>query len=91
MNTSDQQSPGWADRPHIRQRIRNVLYVVCGLLVVADFLVHRHTMMPLEKLPAFYTVYGFVALVMVVLLAKLLRKLVGRGENYYDKDGDDAG
>ena len=90
MNTSDNETTGWADRPAIRQRIRNVLYVICALLVVADFLVHRHTVMPLEKLPAFYTVYGFVALVTVVLLAKLLRKLVGRGEDYYEKGDDDA-
>jgi hypothetical protein len=91
MNTSDQQTTGWADRPRNRQRIRNVLYVICGLLVVADFLVHRHTVMPLEKLPAFYTVYGFAALVTVVLLARLLRRLVGRSEDYYEKGDDDAG
>lgn len=90
MNTSDKQTTGWADRPQNRQRIRNVLYVICALLVVADFVVHRHTMISLEKLPEFYTIYGFVALVTVVLLAKLLRKFVGREENYYEKGGDDA-
>lgn len=90
MTDYDKETTGWADRPQNRQRIRNILYVVCAVLVVADFIVHRHTMLPLEKLPAFYPVYGFVALVTVVLLAKLLRKLVGRREDYYGNGGDDA-
>ncbi|MEX2366570.1 MAG: hypothetical protein WD601_08190 [Pseudohongiellaceae bacterium] len=90
MQTSDKHNGGWADRPGTRQKIRNVLYVICGLLVLADFIIHRHTDMPLEKIPAFYAIYGFIALVAVVLLSKGLRRLVGRSENYYDKDKDDV-
>lgn len=92
MHPSDNQTNGgWADRPATRQRIRNVLYVVCGLLVLADFVVHRHTVHPLEHVPAFYAIYGFIALVAVVLLAKGLRRLVGRDEEYYKRDDDHAG
>ena len=86
MQTSDKDTGGWADSPVIQQRIRYALYVVCALLVVAEFIVHRHIYMPLEKAPAFYAIYGFLALVGVVLLAKGLRRLVGRREGYYDKD-----
>lgn len=86
MQTSDKHDTGWAENPVIRRRIRNAIYGICGLLVVADFIIHRHTYMPLEKIPAFYALYGFIALVGVVLLAKLLRKLVGRDEDYYDKE-----
>ena len=85
MQTPDKHNTGWADNSVIRQRIRNVLYIVCGLLVIADFIIHRHTYMPLEKIPAFYAIYGFIALVGVVLLSKGLRKLVGRDEDYYQK------
>ena len=88
MQTSDNNNTGWADKPVIRQRIRNVLYAVCALLVLAEFIVHRHIYMPLEKIPAYYAIYGFIALVSVVMLAKLLRKLVGREENYYEKGED---
>ncbi len=89
MQNGNNENIGWADNPVIRQRIRNVLYAVCGLLVVADFIVHRHVYMPLEKIPAFYALYGFAALVGVVILAKLLRKAVGRSEDYYEKQGED--
>ena len=87
MQNGDKENIGWADNPVIRQRIRNVLYVVCGLLVVADFIVNRYVYMPLEKIPAFYALYGFAALVGVVILAKLLRKAVGRSEDYYEQQG----
>ncbi|MGY8814250.1 MAG: hypothetical protein ACKVHQ_05980 [Gammaproteobacteria bacterium] len=87
MQTPDNKNTGWADKPQIRQLIRNGLYVVCGLLVIADFIIHRHIYMPLEKIPAFYAIYGFIALVTVVLLAKILRKLVSRKEDYYE-EGD---
>jgi len=90
MQTSDPESTGWADCPRVRQGIRYVLYILCALLVLADFVVHRHTVLELEKIPAFYALYGFMALVMVVLLAKGLRKLVGRDEDYYRQDRDDA-
>lgn len=90
MQTHKNNPTGWADRPGIRQAIRYILYAICAVLVLTDFLVHRHIEVPVEKVPAFYALYGFAALVTVVLLAKGLRRLVGRGEDYYDKDDDHA-
>lgn len=79
------EKPGWADKPDNKRRIRWSLYGACVLLVVADLIVHRHISTPAEELPAFYALYGFVALVGVVLAAKLLRLLVKRDEGYYDR------
>lgn len=91
MQTSDDNKPGWAEDPVIHQRIRYGLFALCAVLVIADLIVHRHTYLPVEELPAFYAFYGFAALVGVVVLAKSLRQLVGRSEDYYQqKDDDDA-
>jgi hypothetical protein len=76
---------GWADRPGNRRLIRRVLYVACLLLVVADFVVHRHISTDIERVPAFYALYGFAALVGVVMAAKALRLLVKRDEEYYER------
>ncbi len=76
---------GWADRPDSRRLIRRVLYAACILLVVADFLVHRHISTDIERVPAFYALYGFAALVGVVMAAKGLRMLVKRDEGYYER------
>jgi len=86
MQTQNNNKAGWADRPEIQQRIRYVLYIICGLLVIADLLASRYTYLPVEDIPAFYAFYGFAALVGVVMLAKILRQLVGRGEDYYRKN-----
>ena len=76
---------GWADRPESRRLIRRVLYAACILLVIADFLVHRHISTDIERVPAFYALYGFAALVGVVMAAKGLRMLVKRDEGYYER------
>jgi hypothetical protein len=77
-------SPGWADKPENRRLIRGILYVASVLLVIADFIVHRHISVGVERVPVFYALYGFAALVGVVLAAKGLRRLVKRDENYYE-------
>ncbi len=71
------------DNPsNIRLVIRG-LFIACALLVGLDLIVHRHTEHPLENIFAFYAIYGFVACVLLVLLAKEMRKLVMRNEEYY--------
>ena len=73
------------DNPRNVDRLLRGFYAICILLVVIDFFVHRHIYMEWENLPAFYALYGFVACVLLVLLAKLLRKVVMRKEDYYDE------
>ncbi len=83
---AEQHEPdGFFDKPENIQKILRVFYVVCGLLVIADFLVHRHIYHSWEKLPAFYALYGFVGCVILVLIAKEMRKFLMRGEDYYDE------
>jgi len=37
-----------------------------------------------EALPGFYALFGFVACVVLVLIAKEMRKVLMRDEDYYD-------
>ena len=50
-----------------------------------DFVVDRHTESQVEELTAFYAVYGFVACVILVILAAQMRKFLMRDEDYYQK------
>lgn len=77
--------PGWADSPRNKRFIRIALYAVCATLAVLEFFAHRHAYNTIEELPLFYAVYGFVSLVFAVVVAKVLRRLVGRREDYYDR------
>ena len=60
--------------------------MLSALLVVVDFIYHRHVHHPWEKVPAFYCLYGFAACVVLVLIATQMRKLVMRDEEYYDAE-----
>ncbi|MBY5920771.1 hypothetical protein [Ferrimonas balearica] len=62
-----------------------LFYLFCGILALLDLLYHRHVVHPWEGMPGFYPLYGFVGCVVLVLVAKLLRKVLMRDEHYYDR------
>ena len=74
------------DDPRNVKRVLSVLYVVCAGLVLIDFVHHRHVIHSWEILWGFYAIYGFVACVALVLIAKEMRKLLMRSEDYYDAE-----
>ncbi len=57
------------------------------LLFALDFVIHRHVVHSWETLWGFYAVFGFVACVILVLVAKRMRTFLMRSEDYYD-EGD---
>lgn len=75
---------GWADRPGVQRLVRIALYVACAALLVAEFLVHRHAYNRVEAVPLLYALYGFAALVVAVTIAKGLRRLIRRDDDFYD-------
>lgn len=78
-------SAGWFDKPENVKKMLKVFYVICVLLVVVDFIVHRHIYHSWENMPAFYAIYGFVGCSILVFVAKWMRTFLMRGEDYYDE------
>ena len=72
------------DEPRNVKKVLRALYVISAGLALVDFLYSRHVVHPWEGLWGFYALYGFVACVALVLIAKQMRKLVMRDEDYYD-------
>ena len=70
------------------RRVLQTLYSCCAALLVIDFLYHRHSVHAWDSWWGFYAVYGFVGCVLLVLIAKLLRKLVKRPEDYSGKGNE---
>lgn len=64
--------------------VRKYFYVSLVVLLIIDFFLHKHVHFSWEKAPCFYAVYGFIACVSLIFVAKLLRLLVKRREDYYD-------
>jgi len=75
----------WIDHPKNVTKIVYALYAVCALLIVIDPFVHKHSPFAIEHTWAFYAVYGFVACVGLVLASKMLRKILIKPEDYYDR------
>ncbi|MCH1478401.1 hypothetical protein ACYVVU_10570 [Arenicellales bacterium IMCC55707] len=68
------------------KRVLRALIVLCVVSFAVDFVYHRHVVHPFEALWGFYAIYGFVACVILVLLAKEMRKWLMRSEDYYERD-----
>ena len=80
--------PSWFERPANVRRLIIGLVVACVLLTLADlFYTNPHPHFePLETSFGFQAWFGFVAFVVVVFLGRGLRLIVGRSEDYYDRD-----
>jgi len=74
------------DRRENVNRLLNVFYFLCVALLLLDLVVHRHVAHPWERFFGFHAFYGFVACWSLVVLAKLMRRVLMRGEDYYDVD-----
>ena len=73
------------DKPRNVRILLAVFFTVVGLLILLDFVVEKHPHFEAETYFGFYGVFGFVACVVLVLVAKyILRPLVKRKEDYYD-------
>jgi hypothetical protein len=76
------------DDPGKVKRLLTILHAICAALVLLDFVHRRHMIHDWESLWGFYAVFGFVACVILVLVAKQMRKVLMRAEDYYhDDDG----
>ena len=75
----------WLDRPGSVTGVFWAVVAVCAGLLLLDFLYVKHAKFEMEYLFGFYGWYGFVCCVFLVLAAKELRKLLKRGEDYYDR------
>jgi hypothetical protein len=77
-----------SDRPNLGPKVRKgliVFYVLCAGLVVLDFFGLRHAENSLDAAYGFYAIYGFVACVVLVVVATAMRRLVMRDEDYYER------
>ncbi len=83
--SADKQKTYLFDNPRNVRRVVFGLVGACVILAGLDLVLHRHVSHPWEAMFGFYAVYGFVACVLLVLLAKELRKVLIREEDYYDE------
>ena len=97
--SSDSGEQSFFEKPENVKKILKVFYVSCALLILLDLVdligkwtgndaLHfkkGHIHYSAEGWFGFYGIYGLVGCVALVLAAKVLRKIVMREEDYYDR------
>lgn len=82
---SDHERKYWLDD---RKNVNKVIYAlctICAVVFLADLFPYKHHLHShFEYWFGFYSLFGFIACVSLVLAAKQLRKIVMRDEDYYD-------
>ena len=78
------------DLNRLGSRFTCFLLVIAIILLVVEFLVHRHGETHLEESFMFPAIFGFIAFIFIVEVGKILRRLIMRDESYYD-DAENTG
>ena len=90
MSNPDDEKKYWLEEPG---NINKIFYGVIGLCVLValpkvltllDILLFKQGRFELADFFVFYTFFGVVGYVMMILLAKKLRRFLMRDEDYYD-------
>ena len=63
-----------------------LLLAIGAVLVVLEFVIHRHGEIALEDLPLFPAIYAFFICIFIVVGGIWLRKIAMRPEDYYDDE-----
>ncbi len=84
--TEHEQKQHLFDKPRNVSLLLRSLCAICALLFILDFFLHRHVVHEWDGLTGFFAIFGFISYVTIVVVAKQLRKIVKRKEDYYDVD-----
>ncbi len=74
------------DNPRNVKRLLVCFYISLVVLLAADFFIHKHADFPWEGWTNFFAAYGFVSCVLLIFIAKVIRLIIRRSEDYYDTD-----
>lgn len=86
MTTPTGDRRRWLDRKENVDKVYWGVWVFCALLFAVEPFVHKHGDFAFESWFGFHGWFGFVACVGLVLAAKLLRIVLKRPEDYYERD-----
>ena len=78
------KSPAIFDNPENVRRLRIGFFIALVLVLFAEAFVDMHGEFEVEHFFGFYAVYGFISYVSLIFIAKFLRKILMRREDYYD-------
>lgn len=85
--SSDPKNTGFFDQPKVGNAIVIGLVVASVVVFFSDLAYDKHGHFEFEHWLGFHALFGFLAYLAIVNVAKLLRLCVKRPLDYYDNDG----
>ena len=70
-----------------RKTVKKIAYAVLILIFVIDFFIPRHEIHFIgDKIPGFWSLFGFVACILIILISKWIGRLgIMQEEDYYNE------
>ncbi|MFQ5579745.1 MAG: hypothetical protein ACE5FZ_03965 [Nitrospiria bacterium] len=76
----------YGEDPALLRKARKGLYVFLSLVVVSDFFIlHDHVIFLWDKIPGWWSFFGFISAVVMIFLSKAIGHVwLMKREDYYD-------
>ena len=70
-----------------RKGVKKIGYIVLILVFIVDFFIPRHEIHFIgDKVPGFWSLFGFIACILIILISKWIGHLgIMQDENYYNE------
>ena len=70
-----------------RKAVKKIAYIALIFIIVTDFFIPRHEIHFIgDKIPGFWSLFGIVACIMIILISKWIGHLgIMQDENYYNE------
>ena len=70
-----------------KKTVKRIAYITLMLIIVADFFIPRHKIHFIgDTVPVFWSLFGFVACVLIIIVSKWIGRLgIMQDENYYNE------
>lgn len=78
------EKSGWFDKKENLTLFLRIFYGSLVVLLILDLFVEKHSVFGFDSVPSFSAAYGFISCVLLVLVARVLRMMLMRDEDYYD-------
>lgn len=82
---SEKETKYWLESPRNVKKLAFFGIIVLLVLVLLDKMRHGHAEIPFESSFGFYSLYGLISCIGLILIAKFLGIFLKRRENYYDE------
>ena len=70
--------------PQKGKRFMVIFFIALVVILIVDLFIHKHAEFHWAGIPEFYALFGFVSCVLLIFIARILRMIIKRDENYYD-------